>query len=63
MHGKQWTARRAFDLRLAQAAKNAVEAIEKCGDDAAVARFLRLLADRLDDRKSLPGSNGPPRAA
>jgi len=40
-----------------------VEAIAACRDERAIARFLRRLADHLDDIKPAPGSNRPPRAA
>ena len=63
MNEKDWSPRRAYELRLDSLAQSAVEAIDRCGDDRALTRFLRRLADHWDDRKTTSRPGGPPRAA
>ena len=59
---EEWS-KRGRDLRLDTCAEAAVKAIAACRDDRAIARFLRRLADHLDDMRPKSGSKGPSRAA
>jgi hypothetical protein len=61
---RKWSPRRAYDLRLDRAAREASQAIKLCGAHTdAAERFLRRLVDFLDSDKTSSGSNTPPRAA
>ena len=61
MDEKQWSPKRAFDLRLDRAAREASEAIRLCGPHTdAAERFLRRLISYIDDGDRItPGSSGP----
>jgi hypothetical protein len=64
MDEKTWSPKRAYDLRLDHAAREASEAIRLCGPHTyATERFLRRLVDFLDSDRTSPGSSRPPRAA
>jgi hypothetical protein len=60
MDEKSWSPKRAYDLRLDRAAREASAAIKLCGPHTyATERFLRRLVDFLDSDKVSPGSSGP----
>ena len=63
---REWTPRRAYDLRLDSVAKAAALAVKACGSHVdATERFIRRFMDHLDSASEVsdPGSSSPRRGS